>query len=144
MNSPVVVLSQDNIRGSILKKILSRSGFDVLWFKNLYEAEEAFNKYAPLVVIFDAKGLQAREAGLLEKLRNELQGIVIIALVETSAMSTPDCSPRELWLPEPLDPELIVSKVQQIVSSLPAGRARETQPGKDTLANSLKQFLRLD
>jgi len=146
MSSPVIVLSSDNIRGTILEKILSRSGFDVLWFKSFYEAEEAFKKYAPLVVIFDTKGLQAGEAGLLKKLRNNLPGTVIIALVEASAMPRYEAEgpPRELRLPEPLDPELIVSRVREIVSSSPVERASDSKPGKDTLMISLRKFLKLD
>lgn len=146
MCSPVIVLSPDNIRGAILEKILSRSGFDVLWSKSYYEAEDVLDKHAPLVLIFDAKGLRAKETGLLEKLRINLPGAVIIALVEADAMpiSEMEVSPRELWLPEPFDPELIVSKVKEIVSSPPVERASDTKPGKDTLAASLKQFLKLD
>lgn len=146
MCSPVIVLSPDNIRGAILEKILSRSGFDVLWSKSYYEAEDVLDKNAPLVLIFDAKGLRAKETGLLEKLRINLPGAVIIALVEADAMpiSEPEDSPRQLWLPEPFDPELIVSKVKEIVSSPPVQRASDTKSGKDMLAASLKQFLKLD
>jgi DNA-binding response OmpR family regulator len=146
MCSPVIVLSPDNIRGAILEKILSRSGFDVLWSKSYYEAEDVLDKNAPMVLIFDAKGLRAKETGLLEKLRINLPGAVIIALVEADAMpiSEPGVSPRQLWLPEPFDPELIVSKVKEIVSSPPVQRASDTKSGKDMLAASLKQFLKLD
>jgi len=146
MASPVIVLSADHIRGTILKKILSCGSFDVIWFKTFLEAEEVLGKYDPSVVIFDSKGLQAREAGLVEKLRSNLPGTFIIALVESGAMPLceAEASPRVLWLPEPFDPELIVSKVKEIVSAPPVNRASDTKPDKDALVTSLKEFLRLD
>lgn len=146
MSSPVIVVSPDKIRGSILKKILSRGGVDVLWCKSFYAAEEALGKYAPLVIIFDAKGQQARETGFLEKLRNDLPGAVIIALSDAGAMPASQAGGtlRTLWFPEPLDPELIYSKVREILSSPPVEIASDAEADKDILATSLKEFLKLN
>ena len=146
MSSPVIVVSPDKIRGDILKKILSRGGVDVLWCKSFHEAREAFEKHEPPVVIFDAKGLQAREAGVLEKLRNDLPGAVIFALSDAgrTPVSQAGFFPRTLWFPEPLDPELIVSKVCEIISSPPAEIASDLEPDTDVLTTFLKDFLKLD
>ena len=146
MSSSIIVLSPDNIRGSILEKILSRSGFDVSWFKSHYEAEEILKKNAPRVVILDAKGLRSRAMKLVEKLRNSLPDTVIIALVDSGAVpaSGVEGSARELLLPEPFDPELIVARVREIVSSPPDERDSDGEPGKDVFTTSLKQFLKLD
>jgi DNA-binding NtrC family response regulator len=146
MSSPVIVISQDNIRGAILEKILSRGGFDVLLFKSVFEAEDVLKECNPRVLVFDTKGLKSRETGFLEKLRSHLPWTFVIALVEASATprSVVEVSPREVWLAEPLDPELIVSRVREIESSLPAEKASDAKPGKDTFMTSLKQLLKLD
>ena len=150
MSHTVTVLSADSIRGSILKKILTNSGFKVLWCKSYYEAKEALDQQVPRVVIFDAKGLYASEVGLLEKLRGHLPDTDIIVLAEASAIPTfagQGCS-RELCLPEPIDPELLLAKVKEIVSSPPGERIADEnnkkEAGKVTLTNSLKQFLKLE
>jgi len=154
MSSPVIVLTSDSIRGSILKKILTQSGFKVLWFKNYYDARVALDEHVPRAVVFDAKGLHSREAGSLAKLRDKLPDAGIIVLAEAGAIPTFEAEgcPSDLCLPEPIDPELVVSKVKEIVSSPPvertsdgnAGNESGKETGKETVIDFLKQFLRLD
>lgn len=150
MSHTVTVLSSDSIRGSILKKILTHSGVKVRWFKSFYEAKEALGKQVPRVIIFDAKGLFSSEVGLLEKLRGHLPDTDVIVLAEASAIPTFEvqgCS-RELCLPEPIDPELLLAKVKEIVLSPPVERIADKdtrkEAEKDTLTNFLKQFLKLE
>jgi hypothetical protein len=47
---------------------------------------------------------------------------------------------KELCLSNPLDPELIASKVKEVFSS----KAREQRSESDTLEGNLKRFLKLD
>jgi DNA-binding response OmpR family regulator len=160
MNSPVFVLSPDTTRGSIVKKMLQLNGMKVAWFKNYYDAEGAWGQQAPSVVIFDAKGLLSRDAGLFARLRSHLPRSGLIILVDADVAASVDfrgITDERCVLPEPFDPELVALRVKELLASPPPmreageGNTAEESPrevvkesGKESLMGFLKQFLKLD
>lgn len=146
MGASVIVLSGDNTRGGILKKILARNGFEVLWFKNYHDAGDALGTGNPLILIFDAKGIYSRETGLIGKLLHAVTegNLIVLAKPEDIPSFEAQGCAGGLCLSEPLDPELVVSRVKDILSVTPAKAASEKDKGRDGLTSSLKRLLRLD
>jgi DNA-binding response OmpR family regulator len=139
---PVLIFSADELRGGITQKILKRSGFEVLLLSKILGARDTIAKHAPSVVIFDTYGCFSEEINQIRNLCRTLDHTVVIVLGDPSIMDRfegPGIR-KELCLSDPLDPELIASKVKEVFSS----KAKEKRSESGALEGDLKHFLKLD
>jgi DNA-binding response OmpR family regulator len=139
---PVLIFSTDDLRGGITQKRLNRSGFEVLLLSKILGARDTIAKHAPGVVIFDTYSCFSGEINQIRNLCRTLEHTAVIVLGDPSIIDRfegPGIS-KELCLSNPLDPELIASKVKEVFSS----KAREQRSENDALEADLKHFLKLD
>lgn len=142
MSYPVLIFSADELRGGITQKILRRSGFEVLLLSKILGARDTIARHAPSVVIFDTYSCFSEEINQIRNLCRVLDHTAVIVLGDPSIIDRfegPGIR-RELCLSNPLDPELIASKVKGVFSS----KAKERRSESDTLESDLKHFLKLD
>ena len=142
MPYPVLIFSADDLRGGITQKRLERSGFEVLLISKILWARDTIAKHTPSVVIFDTSSCFSEEINQIRNLCRTLEHTVVIVLGDPSIIDRfegPGIR-KELCLSDPLDPELIASKVREVFSS----KAREKRSENDTLEADLKHFLKLD
>lgn len=142
MPSQVIIFSADRLRGGIAQKVLERTGLESLLVNRVPEAREAIADNAPHVVIFDTKGIFPDEINLLRNLCRTLRDTAVIVLGDRSIVDTfgGEGIQEGLCLPDPLDPELIASKVKEILCSKANGKRLQ----RDGLESNLKEFLKLD
>ena len=142
MPSQVIIFSTDSLRGGIIQEVLKRSGLESLLAGRVLEAGQAIADNAPRVVIFDTKGVFPDELNLLKNLCRALRDTAVIVLGDRSIVDTFEGEGIQegFCLPDPLDPELIASKVKEILSSKAKGKYLQ----RDSLESDLKQFLKLD
>lgn len=142
MSSTVLVFSADELRGNILKRILSRSGFESLFFHRILEAGGAIAQHGPDIVIFDTVGCFAEEINHLRNLCRTPARTVAVVLGSAAVLESFEgpLIRRDLCLPEPFDPELIITKLKEITMSQEEKRSAES----DTLEKDLKHFLNLE
>lgn len=142
MPSPVIIFSTDRLRGGITQKVLERTGLESLLVNRVLEARGVIADNAPRVVIFDTKGIFPDELHLLRNFCRTLRDTAVIVLGDPSVvdMIGEEDIQKGLCLPDPLDPELIASKVKEILSS----KAKGKRLRNDGLESDLKQFLKLD
>ncbi len=140
--SPVVIFSTDRLRGAITQEVLKRTGLESLLVKRVLDAREAIADNAPRVAILDTTSIFPDEIDLLRNLCRTLRDTAVVVLGDRSVVNTfaEDAIQKGLCLPDPLDPELIASRVKEILSSKTTGE----RPEGDSLEGSLKQFLKLD
>jgi len=139
---PVLIFSTDDLRGRITQKILKRSGFEGLLLSKILGARDTIANHAPRVVIFDTYSCFSQEINQIRNLCRTLEHTAVIVLGDASIIDRfegPGIR-KELCLSDPLDPELIASKVKEVFSS----KAREQRSETDTLEGNLKRFLKLD
>ncbi len=139
---PVLIFSTDDLRGGITQKRLNRSGFEVLLLSKVLGARDTIAKHAPSVVIFDTYSCFSGEINQIRNLCRTLEHTAVIVLGDPSIIDRfegPGIS-KELCLSNPLDPELIASKVSEVFSS----KAKEKCSESDALEADLKHFLKLD
>jgi DNA-binding response OmpR family regulator len=139
---PVLIFSTDDLRGGITQKRLNRSGFEVLLLSKILGARDTIAKHAPSVVIFDTYSCFSGEINQIRNLCRTLEHTAVIVLGDPSIIDRfegPGIS-KELCLSNPLDPELIASKVSEVFSS----KAKEKCSESDALEADLKHFLKLD
>lgn len=142
MSYPVIIFSVDNLRGGLTKKILKRNGFEALLLSKIIGIRDTIVRHAPGVVIFDTFGCFSEEKKQIRSLCQGLESISVIVLGDPSIMEVfdgPSIS-KERYLSDPLDPELIVSTVKDILIS----KAKEKRSKSDALVSDLKHFLKLD
>lgn len=142
MSSPVIIFSADRLRTGIIEKLLKRAGIESLSVSRVWEAGEAIVNNAPHVVIFDAKNNFRGEINLLRNLCWSLRETAAIVLGARPIVDTfeGEAVQEGFCLADPFDPELIISKVKEILSS----KAKEKRLQGDGLESDLKQFLKLD
>ncbi len=118
MAPSVIVYSPDDIRGRIVLKILKVSGIKTLLFSSHFEVEEAIARYSPAVIILDIKKSVSSELNFLQTLSYNLSEATIIALSGTSDVHVLENLglTNLLCVPDPLDPELILSMVKDILA----------------------------
>ncbi len=141
MPYPVLIFSTYGLRGRITQKILKRSGFEGLLLSKILGARDTIANHAPSVVIFDTYSCFSEEINQIRNLCRTLEHTVVIVLGDQSIIDRfegPGIR-KELCLSDPLDPELIASKVKEVFSS----KAREKRSEHDTLEADLKHFLKL-
>ena len=142
MPSPVIIFSTDRLRGGITQKVLERTGLESLVVDRFLAAREAVADNAPRVAILDTKGVFPDELNLLRNLCRTLGDTAVIVLGDRLIVDTfgGEGVQEGFCLPDPLDPELIASKVKEVLSSKGEG---ERLHGAG-LESDLKQFLKLD
>jgi len=142
MSSPVIIFSTDRLRTGITQKVLKRAGIESLSVNRISEAGNAVVDNAPCVVIFDTKGIFPDELNMLKNLCHTLRDTAVLVLGDRSIIDTfvGDGIQKMFYLPDPLDPELIVSKVKDALCS----KTKEQRLQKNGLESDLKQFLKLD
>ena|GEM_PF-1340438 len=142
MSDLVLIFSIDDLRGGITQKVLKRSGFDALLFRMILGAKNAIAKHAPGVVIFDIGSYLSEEVNQIRNLCGTLEHTPVILLGDRSITDRFEGTgiSKELFLSDPLDPELIVAKVKEVFSL----KVKEKLSEGDTLEQDLKHFLNLD
>lgn len=139
--NPVIVFSVDEIRGGITKKILERNGFQVLLLDKILGLRDRIVGHAAGVVVFDTCRCIAEEVRHLKNLCGILENRTVILLGDPTIIDGfqgPGVS-AGLRLSDPLDPDLIVSKVKEASLPVPAGPS----PEKVTLEDELRELLKL-
>jgi len=142
MSDLVVIFSTDEIRGGITQEVLKRSGFEALLLPMILGAKDAIAKHAPGVVIFDISSYFSEEVNQIRNLCGTLEHTPVILLGDRSITDRFEGTGirEELFLSDPLDPELIVAKVKEVLSL----KVKEKPSESDTLEEDLKDFLNLD
>ena len=141
MPYPIIIFSVDELRGGITKKVLERTGFQVLLLNTILGMRERIASHSPDVVIFDTYHCFAEEVRHLKNICGALDNTVVMLLGDpgiTEGFQGPNVR-RELLLSDPLDPDLIISKVKEVSSS----RKEEQDSETNTLEGDLKDFLKL-
>ena len=142
MSSHVIIFSADRLRTGITQKVLKRAGIESLSVNRILAAREAIVDNVPRVVIFDTKGIFRDEIISLRNLCRFFRDIAVIVLGDRLIVDTfgGEGVQEGCCLADPFDPELIASKVKQILSS----KAKEKRLQRDVLESDMKQFLKLD
>ena len=143
MSYPVLIFSVDKIRGGITRRMLKRCGLEVLLLSRVLGAKAALAKYAPRVVIFDTNSCYSDEISHIKNLCRTLDHTNVIVLGDpsiTEAFEGPGIR-KELCLSDPMDPELIVTKVKGVLYG--NRKAKEKSPERDNLEQDLEQLLKL-
>ena len=140
MSDKVSVFSADDLRGKIVEKVLNRNGFECLIFNRILEAGGAIAQHAPKVVIFDTESCFSEELNHLKNICQTLKHTVAIVLGEGVVIDRfkGPLIRKTLCLPDPLNPELIATKVKELVA-----QKKKRLNGSDTLEKTLKKFLNL-
>jgi len=138
----VLIFSIDELRGGITQKVLKRSGFEALLLRMIMGAKNAIAKHAPGVVIFDIGSYLSEEVNQIRNLCGTLEHTPVILLGDRSITDRFEGTgiSKELFLSDPLDPELIVAKVKEVFSL----KVKEKFSEGDTLEDDLKHFLKLE
>jgi len=138
----VLIFSIDELRGGITQKVLKRSGFEALLLRMIMGAKNAIAKHAPGVVIFDIGSYLSEEVNQIRNLCGTLEHTPVILLGDRSITDRFEGTgiSKELFLLDPLDPELIVAKVKEVFSL----KVKEKFSEGDTLEDDLKHFLKLE
>jgi len=136
----VLVFSADELRGKIIKKVLNRNGFECHLFNQILEAGGAIAQHYPPVVVFDTESCFPEEINRLRNICRTLERAVAIVLGEAVVIEKFQGRSfrKTLCLPDPIDPELIVVKVNEIMA-----QKKERRVGSDTLEKTLKSFLNM-
>ena len=142
MSAIVLVFSADELRRNILKRILSRGGFESLFFGRILEAGGAIAQHAPDIVIFDTVGCFKEEINNLRNLCRTQAHTAMIVLGSAAVLERFEgpLIRSDLCLAEPLDPELIIAKLKELIITQKEMRNTES----DTLEKDLKHFLNLE
>jgi DNA-binding NtrC family response regulator len=145
MAFPVIIYSADKSRGGILHKILKRNGLSTLWENQLSQTQAAVLTHHPEIFIADIKNALKNEIVFLANICLKLQGAFLIVIGGSVDINTFEKQVSELVLEnnlrltDPLSPELIVSKVKEVLSL----REKPLQAQQTDLEIDLKQFLKL-
>ncbi len=129
MSVPIIIFSVDSIRGRIILNTLHFNGFEALLQNRIIHAEEIIRKNTPSIVILDTKDLSPNELDFFRTAYPVLSNSALILLAGPSIMKSlevPDIK-TELCRTDPLDAELITSKVEALLARK-SGRAEERNP----------------
>jgi DNA-binding response OmpR family regulator len=162
MPVPIVIFSADEIRGKIILNALRFKGFDVLLHNKTITADNIISNNTPSVVILDTKGFFPNELEYFESAYSLLSESALIVLADPSEANNFELKNirMELCKSDPLDAELIVSRVNALLARK-RGSAEErksevgnqksedngNEEAKDEehrLKDDLKQFLDLE
>lgn len=137
----MLVFSADPLRGRIIQKVLMRSRVEPLLLQTIKQVREAVSQRTPDIAIFDTAGCFREEINYLANLCGTLTQTAVILLGDGLVLEKVEGSAtrRDLRLSDPLDPDLIVQKVEELLSL----KVEEKRSGDDSLEDTLKGFLRL-
>ncbi|MBF0467392.1 MAG: hypothetical protein HQK61_00665 [Desulfamplus sp.] len=121
MSVQVIIYSSDRIRGGILKEILRRVKIDALLLDNIMDVKSAISSHKPPVVIFDTVNSLKNEVAFLKKISSSVDECIVMLLGDVSIINSwrdhhQGGIRNRIFLPDPLDPEIIISKSRQILS----------------------------
>jgi len=138
VSDSVLIFSADALRGKIIKKVLNRNGLDCMIFNRILEAGNAISEHAPKVVIFDTEGCFSEEMNHLKNICRTFKHAVAIVLGDAVILEAfgGHFTRRASCLPDPLDPELICTKVREAIQ-------KKKCLGSDALEKTLRRFLNL-
>lgn len=136
MSHPVLIFAADELRGGILREVLKRGNFESLVLKKVLGAGDAILKHAPALVIIDTNSCFPEEIAHLKNLCGILDHLGVILLGDRAVISGfhGPVIREDLCLFGPLDPELLVEKVKQVLA--------ETGQKKGTMGNELEEVLK--
>ncbi len=143
MSSRVLVFSADELRGKIIKKVLDRHGFECLTFNRILETGDDIVQHSPAVVIVDTESCFSEEINHLRKIYQTLKHEAVIVLGKETVIDGFKGSRfrKVLCLSDPLDPDLIAVKIEEIVSQK---KKKWKLNESDELEKTLKHLLYLD
>jgi DNA-binding response OmpR family regulator len=138
MSVPIIIFSVDSIRGRIILNTLRFNGFEALLKNRLIHASEIIRKNTPSIVILDTKELSTNELDFFRNAHPVLSNSTLILLASPSTVKSLDIGDirTELCRTDPLDAELIMSKVEALLAQK-LGSA-EARKAKDKSAEALK------
>ena len=143
MSSRVLVFSADELRGKIIRKVLDRNGFECLIFNRILETGDDIVQHSPEVAIVDTERCFSEEINHLRNICQTLKHAAVIVLGKETVIDRFK-GPRMrkvLCLSDPLDPELITSEINNIVST---NKKKWKLTESDGLEKTLKHLLHLD
>ena len=143
MSSKVLVFSADELRGKILEKVLDRNGFECLVFKRILETGDEIVLHSPAVVIVDTERCFSEEINHLKNICKTLKRETVIVLGKESVINSfKELRIRKaLCLYDPIDPELIAVKIEEIISWK---KNKWNLTKSDMFEKTLKHLLHLD
>lgn len=126
MSVPIIIFSVDSIRGRIILNTLRFNGFEAILQNRIIHAEKIIRENIPPIVILDTKDLSPNELDFFRTACPALSNSALILLASPSIMKSLDVSDikTELCRTDPLDAELIVSKVEALLARK-SGRAED-------------------
>ena len=118
MPVPIIIFSVDSIRGRIILNTLRFNGFDAVLHNRIIHAKEIIRKNTPSIVILDTKELSPNELDFFRAAYPVLSNSTLILLASPSIVKSLDlCDIKtELCRTNPLDAELIISKVEALLA----------------------------
>lgn len=141
MPGRVVVFSAEPLRGRIIQEVLLRGGFESLLLQTIQQVKETFSLQSQDVAVLDTAGCFREEIKHLNNLCVAAAETAVILLGDGLVLERfeESATPAELRLIDPLDPNLIVEKVKELLSS----KRKEIYSDDVALEEDLKGFLRL-
>ena len=143
MSSRVLVISADELRGRIIKKVLGRNGFECLIFSRILEAGGEIAARSPEVVILDTEGALFEEVNHLKNICQTLEHEATVVLGKETVIDGfkgPGIR-KALCVFDPFDPDRIAETIKDIVSPV---KDKDNRNGTDVLEQTLRQLLHLD
>lgn len=147
MPVPIIIFSKDAVRGRVILNALRFKGFEALFYDGIINADNVIGKNTPSVVIFDTKGVSQNELDYFKLAYPILSNSSLIVLVNPSEVHNLELQDirAELCRPDPLDIELIISKVKALLSSgIKEPGGEESGDDEQRLEDDLKKFLDLE
>jgi DNA-binding NtrC family response regulator len=143
VSSRVLVFSADEFRGKILEKVLDRNGFECLVFNRILESGDEIVQHSPEVAIIDTERCFSEEINHLKNICQTLKHETVIVLGKETVINRfkGPLTRKVLCLYDPIDPELIAVKIEEIVS----GKKKKWKlTESDMFEKTLKHLLHLD
>ncbi len=127
MTDCVCICSSDDIRRKILHKALFLHGIDALVCDGLADLQKAVGRRAPAIIIYDAKHNPHQANTCLRTITHHMRSTVKIVCAERQFVEHLQrvCLNGDFFVQEPLDPELIVSRVRYILIELDKKKTQE-------------------
>ena len=144
MSYQVIVFSQDPIRGGILKKIHQDNKIRTLFVGRIIDIKTAIASYSPRIIILDIYQSLKIEEAFLKSISHYVKDSFIFFLGDTPTLELfrDGNDSKTIFFPEPMTPEKITEKSQEILS-LKIQTYEKQKPNEKIIENDLKQFLKL-
>ncbi|MBF0257377.1 MAG: hypothetical protein HQK62_00835 [Desulfamplus sp.] len=125
MSVQVIIYSSDRIRGGILREILRRNKTETLLLDNIMDVKSAISSHKPDIAIFDTSNSLKNEINSLKHLSSSIEECFVMILGDALIINVFHDGNlwNKLFLTDPLDPEIIISKSREILSRIQENRA---------------------